>query len=631
MDNSMKYQFLMSQLKPLQEIKDTEKTKLSIVFYEQIQSACVLRVCKNRDLSSVCESLRKLRNPNAAVVYDYVYLDGNTYILEENLTGKTIQEYLDEGREFSEKEAAQIAVAVCKALEELHEENPPVVHNDINPSNIMLREDGGIKLFDFDISRLYKQGADQNTMLFGTEEYAAPEHYGYGQSEPRTDIYCLGATLHKMLTGKVLSPEHRITYKGGLQKVLEQCLQFDPENRYATAKALRKDLERFLSGKRKSFLWIFVSIAAIFLLLLGGCIWKQGTESLPAQPNKTSPALQETQPIQTTVMQEAQTPETTLPQEPEDTTPPSQSESPEDTTPPPNQGEAQQPEPSEPPKDPVEDTPPPNQTQTPGGNSTPPSQNEGPAENTTPPQTDENQETPVTPPQNEEPPVKNDTRENADLLQLGQTYSETIEEDSVPEWYRFITEPELSVYRIYVDCGVQNPVNGRTVVQLYDSNGADIKKLTLDYRKADFVDILLEPDGEYAIKITGENTVPAVGDYKLQVTKRRCDAGTDKASATVLTLNTQHTAKVDSTLEDYYIFTAEQAGKYKIEVHNKNVGAQICYWGERRGGSVFSGWANNEAATNRIFQAQAGDVIYIQVDADDFAADGDYTLLISLL
>ena len=142
MDSSVKYQFLMSQLKPLQEIKDTEKTKLSIVFYEQTQSACVLRVCKNRDLSSVCESLRKVRNPNAAVVYDYVFYEDDTYILEENLNGKTVQEYVGQGQIFTEKETARIIIEVCKALEELHREDPPVVHNDINPSNIMLREDG---------------------------------------------------------------------------------------------------------------------------------------------------------------------------------------------------------------------------------------------------------------------------------------------------------------------------------------------------------------------------------------------------------------------------------------------------------------------------------------------------------
>ena len=101
---------------------------------------------------------------------------------------------------------------------------PKIIRNDINPTNIKIRPDGTVKLFDFDISRLYKKGQSQNTVLFGTEEFAAPEHYGYGQSEPRTDIYCLGVTMHKMLTGKVLSSEHQSTYTGKLKKIINKCL-----------------------------------------------------------------------------------------------------------------------------------------------------------------------------------------------------------------------------------------------------------------------------------------------------------------------------------------------------------------------------------------------------------------------
>ena len=82
---------------------------------------------------------------------------------------------------------------------------PPVIHNDINTSNIMICDDNRVKLFDFDISRTYKKEASKNTELFGTEEYASPEHYGYGQSEPRTDIYSLGVTMHRMLCGEYLS------------------------------------------------------------------------------------------------------------------------------------------------------------------------------------------------------------------------------------------------------------------------------------------------------------------------------------------------------------------------------------------------------------------------------------------
>lgn len=251
MDHSVKYNFFMSQLTVIENLKETEKTKISVVYHAGLKASCILRVCKNRDLSQVCIALRKIRNPNTVVVHDFVYENGDTYILEENVDGSTVEELLCEAEAFSEKRTAAIIIEVCKALEQLHKEKPPVVHNDINPSNIKIREDGSVKLFDFDISRIYKKGQSQNTMLFGTEEYASPEHFGYGQSEPRTDIYCLGVTMHKMLTGRGLSSEHRITYDGSLKNVIRKCLEFDPKNRYGSVLALRRDLEKFLTKKRR--------------------------------------------------------------------------------------------------------------------------------------------------------------------------------------------------------------------------------------------------------------------------------------------------------------------------------------------------------------------------------------------
>lgn len=305
MEHSLKYNFLMSQLSHIRDIKETDKTKLSLVFYRGSQTGCILRVCKGRDLSSVCKALCQVRNPNTAVVYDYVYEQGDTYIVEECLSGKTVLEHLQEDRVFSEKETAQIAIAVCNALEQLHALRSPVIHNDINPSNIMLREDGSVKLFDFDISRVYKKGANQNTVLFGTEEYASPEHFGYGQSEPRTDIYCLGVTMHKMLTGQGLSTEHRMTYQGKLKSVLQHCLAVDPKDRYPGVRRLRKDLGRFLSGRRR-VLWGVLTAAVLglcaALLLIDGP--KKNTD-LP-QPYTTEAAVEAT-------TDPTQTPETTDP------------------------------------------------------------------------------------------------------------------------------------------------------------------------------------------------------------------------------------------------------------------------------------------------------------------------------
>ncbi|MBE6728538.1 MAG: hypothetical protein E7562_07845 [Ruminococcaceae bacterium] len=263
---NLKYEFLMSQIKHICDIKESEKTKLSVVFYEPINSSCILRVCKGRDLTEVYSRLAEIRNPNTVVIYDFAYANGNTYIIEENLSGETVEKIMAEEGNFSEDETAKIVSCVCKGLSELHKMKPPVVHNDINISNIMIRDDHNVKLFDFDISRTYKKGAHQNTVLFGTEEYASPEHFGYGQSEPRTDIYCLGVTMHKMLTGKGLGDEHNVLYNGRLKGIINKCIEIDAKKRYASVDALKKALEKFLQRKKRIFQKIIAFLCVALLI-----------------------------------------------------------------------------------------------------------------------------------------------------------------------------------------------------------------------------------------------------------------------------------------------------------------------------------------------------------------------------
>ena len=263
MEHSTKYNFFMDPLVHIEDIKDTEKTKISVVYHEDLKTSCILRICKNRDLSTVYSALRDIQSPNTVFVHDFVYENGDTYILEECVSGSTVQESLEHDGTMPERDTAQIIIEICKALEVLHRQKTPIVHNDINPSNIKIREDGSVKLFDFDISRTYKKGQSKNTELFGTEEYAAPEHFGYGQSEPRTDIYCLGVTMHKMLTGQGLSTEHRVTYTGKLKKIVKKCLEFDPKNRYNSVLELKKDLERFLSRGRYILRKVLLTIGVI--------------------------------------------------------------------------------------------------------------------------------------------------------------------------------------------------------------------------------------------------------------------------------------------------------------------------------------------------------------------------------
>lgn len=264
----IEYEFFMSQIKHIRDIEENSKTKISLVFYEGIQGPCVLKMCKNRDLSKVYQVLTQIRHPNVAIVYDYLYADGNTYVIEEFVVGKTLQELLYEKGVFTEKETIRIISSVCQGLEVFHSYKPPIIHNDIKTSSIMVREDGSVKLMDFDITRIYREGAAKNTRLFGTEEYASPEHYGFGQSEPSTDIYSLGVTMHEMLTGKGLTNEHKMIYHGKLSKIIRKCIEVDRTKRYQSARQLRRDLEKF---QKRKYLWI-IGVCIFLLVMILACV-----------------------------------------------------------------------------------------------------------------------------------------------------------------------------------------------------------------------------------------------------------------------------------------------------------------------------------------------------------------------
>lgn len=263
--SNFQYDFFMSQIEFIRDIKENEKIKISLVMYEGVRGPCIFKVCKNRDLSDVCEGLKTIRHPNVAIVYDYLYADNNTYIIEEYIEGLTIKELIVQNGCFSEKETVRIMCQICDGLEVLHRRKSPIVHNDINPSNIIIRNDNIVKIFDFDISRTYKEGVSKNTRLFGTEEYAAPEHYGYKQSEPRTDIYSLGVTMHEMLTGEQLDCQHKIIYKGKLRKIIKKCTEVDLKNRFSSVADLKKALKKNLASRFKK---VLVSVTVLWFLLL---------------------------------------------------------------------------------------------------------------------------------------------------------------------------------------------------------------------------------------------------------------------------------------------------------------------------------------------------------------------------
>jgi serine/threonine protein kinase len=147
------------------------------------------------------QMLANLSHANLPKVTDYFSEDGREYLVMEYIDGQTLDEMLTAcgNRPFSEEQALGWAFQLCDVLEYLHHQG--IIFRDLKPSNIMIDRNGSVRLIDFGIARVFKVGKASDTTAFGTPGYAPPELYSGSQSDVRSDIYSLGATLHTLLTG----------------------------------------------------------------------------------------------------------------------------------------------------------------------------------------------------------------------------------------------------------------------------------------------------------------------------------------------------------------------------------------------------------------------------------------------
>ena len=143
--------------------------------------------------------------------------------------------------DLGEQEIAAICAKLCDSLSYLHTRPDPVIHRDIKPQNVIVRPDGTVALIDFDIARTYRAERESDTVFFGTRAYAAPEQYGFSQTDARADIFSLGVLLRYLLTGSPRENRNVRVYRP-LQKIIDKCTAFDPERRFSDVGQVKKAL-----------------------------------------------------------------------------------------------------------------------------------------------------------------------------------------------------------------------------------------------------------------------------------------------------------------------------------------------------------------------------------------------------
>ncbi len=175
----------------------------------------------------------------------------NTVIVEEYIENIGDLSCLD-----SEREIINAFCELCEVMEFIHSHG--IIHRDIKPSNVLVANDGHIRLIDFDAARQYKADVSNDTRYLGTKGYAAPEQFGFSQTDCTADIYALGVTMKTVMGNLAKCRKYR--------EIIRKCTEFDPVNRYQSAAAVRRSL-RF--GKVRTA----VEIAAAAVVLIGAVIF----------------------------------------------------------------------------------------------------------------------------------------------------------------------------------------------------------------------------------------------------------------------------------------------------------------------------------------------------------------------
>ena len=233
--------------------------------------------------------LKRLSHPNLPSIIDVIDTDESFIIIMDYIQGNSLNKALEEFGAQPQENVIEWAKQLCDVLGYLHSRQPPIIYRDMKPANIMLKPDGNVTLIDFGTAREFKEKNLADTTCLGTVGYAAPEQFGgMGQTDARTDIYCLGATLYHLVTGmNPCEPPYEIkpireinpTLSSGLERIILKCTQRDPNDRYQSAAELMYALEHYneiddiYRKKQKGKLWKFLIPAILTFVFAGLSVW----------------------------------------------------------------------------------------------------------------------------------------------------------------------------------------------------------------------------------------------------------------------------------------------------------------------------------------------------------------------
>lgn len=241
-----------------------------------------------QNLVAETDLLKKLNHPHLPSIIDVIDCDDTFLIVMDYIEGNPLSKALETSGAQNQDDVIEWAKQLCDVLGYLHSRKPPIIYRDMKPSNVMLKPDGNVMLIDFGTAREFKSTSVADTTCLGTQGYAAPEQFGgHGQTDARTDIYCLGATMYHLVTGhNPATPPYEMypirqwnpMLSSGLEEIILKCTQRNPEDRYQSCAELLYALDHYKdldieNKKVQSFKWkTFLASFIMTIVMLVGTI-----------------------------------------------------------------------------------------------------------------------------------------------------------------------------------------------------------------------------------------------------------------------------------------------------------------------------------------------------------------------
>ena len=257
-------------------LKESEDSSTFLVKETATGILCVLKWGRNRQtefLRNEMEIMKKMADrklsgiPKAHRIFEE---NGEVYLVREYIEGMSLAQVVLQKGGISEAEICRISRKICQTAEQFQNPDEPMIHRDIKPENIVVTPGGEVVFIDFGTMRSYKKDGSRDTFVVGTRGTAAPEQYGYTQTDQRTDVYAIGQTMLYMVSESYeMNQLSECAVSRRMKKIIEKACSFEPDKRYGDAAQLRRAVEKCQANNRKK---VYKKAGAVFGLIAAGYI-----------------------------------------------------------------------------------------------------------------------------------------------------------------------------------------------------------------------------------------------------------------------------------------------------------------------------------------------------------------------